>query len=377
LAIIDRLIIWSLCTVMAVTAQADWVAGGVGAAMPRSVSAVTAMLAATTVGGLNGYVRTKSFRAVTTVLFVTISAVNASFCTFLPFVLYDAFTLQPGLRHAVGGAAVAISFARLPVGDALLILGLLAAAWALHARTLETERVQAQLRQLRDYDREITLALTEKNKALMDKQDYEVRLAMLNERSRIAREIHDHVGHLLSRSILQVGALMVTVPTDEAKQGLSVMRDTLTQAMNSIRASVHDLHDESVDLRMQLETIVRDFSFCQVRLDYRVETQPPRDITYCFIAVVREGLSNVMRHSNATEVTVSVIEHPALYQLLVEDNGTAGSGVDMTAEGLGLRSMEDRVTALNGRFLVERRVGFRLFASVPKGGQNHESAYRG
>lgn len=371
LAIIDRLIVWVCCTVMAVAAQVDWAAGGAAASNARVVAA---MLAATTVGGLNGYMRSRAFKAASISVFIVISSVNRSFCTFLPFVLYDAFTLGPGLRLAMAVAAAAVSLARLSPSEALLLLGLLAAAWALHGRALEAERAQAELRQLRDSDREMTIVLTEKNKALVEKQDYEVRLAMLNERSRIAREIHDHVGHLLSRSILQVGALMVTAATDEAKQSLAVVRDTLAQAMDSIRRSVHDLHEESVDLRMQLEAVTADFGFCPVRLDYRLATEPPPDVTYCFIAVVKEGLSNVMRHSTATHVTVALLEHPALYQLVVEDNGTAAGAEAGAGQGLGLHSMEDRVTALGGRFLVETRRGFRLFASVPKGGPRHESS---
>lgn len=73
-----------------------------------------------------------------------------------------------------------------------------------------------------------------------------MRLATLNERNRIAREIHDNVGHLLSRSLLQVGALQVVNRDETVRQGLDTMRDTLSGAMDSIRRSVHDLHDESV-----------------------------------------------------------------------------------------------------------------------------------
>lgn len=74
-------------------------------------------------------------------------------------------------------------------------------------------------------------------------------LQTLRERNRIAREIHDNVGHMLSRSILQMGAL-ITIHKEEPLHGqLAGVGETLNQAMNSIRESVHDLHDESIDLR--------------------------------------------------------------------------------------------------------------------------------
>ena len=71
---------------------------------------------------------------------------------------------------------------------------------------------------LRDTSTELNLVLQEKNKNLMEKQDYEIYLATLRERNRIAREIHDNVGHMLSRSILQMGAL-ITIHKEEPLHG--------------------------------------------------------------------------------------------------------------------------------------------------------------
>jgi len=250
----------------------------------------------------------------------------------------------------------------------------MAAAYVLKHREVALERSQTELRQLRDSSYELTMMLRQKNKELIEKQDYEVRLAMLGERSRIAREIHDHVGHLLSRSILQVGAIMVAqrTPDTDLQQNLSVVRDTLSQAMNTIRASVHDLHDESLDFRVQIEALTQGFTFCPIRLDYRLESPPDKEVAYCFIAIVKEGLSNIIHHSNATQVALRLIEHPALYQLTLEDNGSEAAGVP--SGGLGLRSMADRVGTLGGQLLIERQGGFRLFVSIPKGGHLRESS---
>ena len=63
-----------------------------------------------------------------------------------------------------------------------------------------------EIRRIKDDSEERTLLLAEKNKALQEKQNYEIYAATLRERNRIAREIHDNVGHLLSRTILLTGA---------------------------------------------------------------------------------------------------------------------------------------------------------------------------
>lgn len=207
------------------------------------------------------------------------------------------------------------------------------AALLLGLRTQGLLRYRSQYQEAQDGARELSLHLERQNRELLDKQDYEVRLATLNERNRIAREIHDNVGHLLSRSLLQVGALQVVNRDETVRQGLDTVKDTLSGAMDSIRRSVHDLHDESVDLHMQLEAMLRDFTFCPVKLDYD-SGEMDRGLKLAFLAIVREALSNVMRHSDATMASVTVREHPALYQLIIRDNGHQG-GPKATGAGSG------------------------------------------
>ncbi len=171
---------------------------------------------------------------------------------------------------------------------------------------------------------------------------------MLEERARIAREIHDNVGHLLTRSILQVEALQVVhagnarVRADFAEVGTA-----LHEALDTVRASVHDLRDDAIDLSVQVERAARA---CPIKVARTVSVgDAPPDVASCLLAVMREALSNAERHSNATRIELSLIEHPGLWQLSVRDNGTRppspGSG-----RGMGLQSMEERVRALGGTF---------------------------
>ena len=162
---------------------------------------------------------------------------------------------------------------------------------------------------------------------LAEKQDYEIYAATLKERNRIAREIHDNVGHLLSRSILITGAAKAINASDALSPVLDDLDHSLNQAMTSIRTSVHDLHDESLNLKEAAESLTSDFTFCPVTLNYDMGFEVPREIKYCFISIVKEALSNVARHSNATLVQITMREHPALYQLCIEDNGTLEEGL--------------------------------------------------
>lgn len=148
------------------------------------------------------------------------------------------------------------------------------------------------------------------------------------------------------------------------KENLSSIKTTLSQAMDSIRNSVHNLHDESINLEMQIKGLIGNFTFCPVILDYDITESMDKKLKYCFITVVKEGLSNIIRHSNATEVTVILREHPALYQLIIQDNGKVQNF--NLENGIGLSNITDRIRTFNGNTHIIIENGFKIFISVPK-----------
>ena len=250
----------------------------------------------------------------------------------------------------------------------------------LYARKYQT--LYQDFHQIRDDSEEHALLLSEKNKALLEKQDYEIYAATLRERNRIAREIHDNVGHVLSRSILMTAACKTINKNDALDPLLGNLEESLNGAMNSIRSSVHDLHDDAVDLEDAIKGLVKDFTFCPGKLTYDMSRQIPREVKYSLISITKEGLSNVMRHSNADSVNILLREHPALYQLCIEDNGTPGNGIPdiqteadinkekNTSGGMGLSNIRGRAKALGGTVQITQENGFRIFVTIPKSVSN-------
>lgn len=229
----------------------------------------------------------------------------------------------------------------------------------------ERDSLQDTLRRTMDDSTERDLLLTEKNRTLMEKQDYEIYTATLKERNRIAREIHDNVGHLLSRSILLAGAAK-TVNRDEAlSPTLDSLDQTLNAAMDNIRSSVHDLRDDAVNLDEAVRSLIDDFTFCPVTYCYDAGRVIPRDVKYSFISITKEALSNIMRHSNASKASVTVREHPALYQLCIEDNGTEVRKGNRNG-GMGLANMKERTDKLHGTIHISAENGFRILVTIPK-----------
>ena len=304
---------------------------------------------------------------------------------FFPLLLYQ--TLSSGLFLLAAAELPFWGFLVFQINDfpaVLCILGILGfvLSFFLWLYAGKYQALYQDFHQIRDDSEEHTLILSEKNKALLEKQDYEIYAATLRERNRIAREIHDNVGHVLSRSILMTAACK-TINKDEALAPLlENLEASLNDAMNSIRSSVHDLHDDAVDLEDAIKGLVKDFTFCPIALTYDMSRQVPREVKYSLISITKEGLSNVMRHSNADSVNILLREHPALYQLCIEDNGTSGNEIpdiqtesdsdkmNNISDGMGLSNIRDRVKSLGGTVQITQEKGFRIFVTIPKSVSN-------
>lgn len=284
--------------------------------------------------------------------------------TFLPLIAYDMLYGKYRYLHLIGVIPIALAFQSSSWRTTFVMMAMLPVSLLMRYQARKQMNLRSKYNDLLDEAREMSMQMKKQNRDLIEKKDFELSNATLNERNRIAREIHDNVGHLLSSAILQSGALLTINKDEKVAQSLKTLKDTLNQAMDSIRASVHQLHDESLDLEAQILQITSSFTFCELKCDYQISSNPDKKIKYAFLSVIREALSNIIRHSDATQASIVLREHPALYQLIIRDNGTsAGYSTD---EGLGLKSMTDRVEALKGNINIQTRNGFEIFISIPK-----------
>lgn len=327
--------------------------------------------------------RTRRASEAASYAYVIVAVFVPSFMPFAPLAFYD-IAQHVRREHIWPALGVAATFVFALVADyragmlparALLLTAILSvAATLLSLRTAQLEREQERMRRTRDELQERSLALEARNRDLADRQDYEVELATLAERARIAREIHDNVGHQLTRASLQTEALRVVHANEPGVAAdFADVKRTVDEALQLVRASVHALNDNAANLSVQLERIVEDARSDggpQIELEVLAE-HAPANVVNCFAAVLREAISNTIRHAHAQNVTVRCMEHPSFYQLIVTDDGegrirAGGRGV---AEGMGLGSMRERVEALGGTFTAGPRTGaagWRVFATVPK-----------
>lgn len=232
------------------------------------------------------------------------------------------------------------------------------------------------MRRAQDANRDMTRTSRRRVADLEEERSRSVRMATLNERTRIAREIHDNVGHLLTRAIMQAQAGRVVADAtgdDSAAQGFAALAETLDGAMTMVRRSVHDLEDDGTDFSAQVNDAVCAYAESSSSLTVRLANDidhVPAPVARCLSTVIRESLANVSHHSMAREASVTLRDLPALWQLVVQDPGPAKPDIptdDTPSHGMGLADIEARVRSVGGiSSCGPYQDGWRVFVSVPK-----------
>lgn len=348
--IIDNFVIFIICVVISIFTC-------------DSLAAVATALVALSMVSIILYVDSKNIWIGMLCAYAILSFIWPEFIIFMPLILYHSIWYKFYAAYAVLAAGLPyIYMFKQWVWMAVIIVTMLSVILAYYSSHLS--KLENKLIVLRDTSKERDILLQEKNKELIEKQDYEIYLATLKERNRIAREIHDNVGHMLTRSILQVGALKAIYKDEPLNGQLESVNETLNQAMTSIRKSVHNLHDDAVDLRGAIEEATKEVrENYKLTLDYDMSNHVARNVKYCFIATVKEAMSNIVKYSNGDKVTIIMREHPGFYQMSIEDNGNIKP---TNKPGIGLINMKERVESIGGTIHFKKENGFSIFITVKK-----------
>ncbi|MBM6999842.1 hypothetical protein I3I95_06855 [bacterium] len=295
----------------------------------------------------------------------------------MPLLAYDALggLSRPG-REARGEgdrrdtlpavaalAALALALvAQAPTPGLRFLLALLVAtAGVLGARTRRAHALARELHTARDDLADRLLELGAKNAELQDARESEVRAAALRERTRIAREVHDSVGHLLTRLVLQTEALkLVHAREPQVVADLGELSEGLNEALTTLRRSVHAWEETGLDLRLELDRLAAGSGIRDVRVSVCVEGAMPVVVKRCLAGVACEALTNAARHAHAARAEVRVREYPGFWQLRVRNDGDVPAPDDasfsrLERNGMGLRGMRERMEELGG--VLDVRVG--------------------
>lgn len=184
------------------------------------------------------------------------------------------------------------------------------------------------------------------------------------ERKRLARELHDTIGHALTGVAAGVDAsiAMFDIDPELARSQLFLVSDVVRQGIVDVRGSLKKLRPGALEkntFQEALEKLIDEFcktSHIQVQFDYAIGhidlENTKEDILY---RMVQESLTNSVRHGHASQVAIHLYEEEDILHLYVQDNGSGCSGI---TEGFGLKQMKERVRMLGGEAFFDGTNGF-------------------
>ncbi len=198
-------------------------------------------------------------------------------------------------------------------------------------------------------------------------------LAIARERNRLAREIHDGVGHYLTTIHMQIQAARAVSASnpDRAQEVLAHAQNLSQEALADIRRSVAALRtgpEDGLPLPLQIYKVVQNCEMGGLSAELKVNGSPRRlspQATLTIYRTAQEGLSNAGKHANASQVYILLDYSDAkMVRLSIQDDG---QGADHLDGGFGLMGLRERVNLLAGEFEVSSTPGqgFRLMVGVP------------
>jgi signal transduction histidine kinase len=208
-------------------------------------------------------------------------------------------------------------------------------------------------------------------------RDAAARLAVAEERARIARELHDVVAHAVSVMVLQVGAVRHKLPDDlaEDRDALRGVERAGRTALTEMRRLLAAMRRDGDDIEFApqpgldgLDALLQEVGRAGLPVELHVDGEPvplPRGLDLSAYRIVQEGLTNALKHARATTAGVTVRYRPDELEIEVRDNGLGSATTD--GLGHGLVGVRERVKIYGGEMTAETAAegGFVLSTRLP------------
>jgi signal transduction histidine kinase len=221
-------------------------------------------------------------------------------------------------------------------------------------------------------------AIEERARRAEETREEEVERRVMEERLRIARDLHDILAHhiALINVQAQVAAHVLESEPEQARQALSHVRQAGKEALSELRTTVgllrspgsgEELLTEPSPGLDRLPDLVASFTATGLKVDYLVEGAPtplPAPVELAAFRIVQEALTNVSKHAPTSTATMRILHAPAGMTVEVTDDGPGGLS---QGTGHGLIGMRERALSLGGMFTAGPMAGggFRVHATVP------------
>ncbi|HIX83538.1 MAG TPA: sensor histidine kinase [Candidatus Megamonas gallistercoris] len=192
-----------------------------------------------------------------------------------------------------------------------------------------------------------------------------------NERKRLAREIHDTVGHALAGVAAGIDACIVMIDTnpEATKKQLKIISKVVRQGMVDVRKSLNRLRPGALEkqgFKEAIEKMINEFASIgevDITLDYRLDNLDLENTTEDILfRTIQESMTNSVRHGGASRINVALYLKDDNLCLTIKDNGI---GCENITYGFGLKQMKERIAVINGMVKFKGIDGFAVLVKIP------------
>ena len=216
--------------------------------------------------------------------------------------------------------------------------------------------------------------------ALASKANYELKnyaalseyIAKDRERKRIARDIHDSVGHALTGIAAGIDATLVLIDInkDEAKNQLEKIQIAVKQGIKDVRKALNRIRPGALNnytLKESLKKMLKEYAdISRIKIDFSYHwgsadfEKTTEDVVF---RIIEESITNSLRHGHASQVSIACTKPERnTYQMVIKDNGL---GAKKIIPGYGITQMKERVAIINGKISFDGQNGFKIVVDIP------------
>ena len=216
--------------------------------------------------------------------------------------------------------------------------------------------------------------------ALASKANYELKnyaalseyIAKDRERKRIARDIHDSVGHALTGIAAGIDATLVLIDInkDEAKNQLEKIQIAVKQGIKDVRKALNRIRPGALNnytLKESLKKMLKEYAdISRIKIDFSYHwgsadfEKTTEDVVF---RIIEESITNSLRHGHASQVSIACTKpNQNTYQMVIKDNGL---GAKEIIPGYGITQMKERVAIINGKISFDGQNGFKIVVDIP------------
>ncbi len=233
-----------------------------------------------------------------------------------------------------------------------------------------------RIRSIESYNRDLKKQVAERTQEIENLFEQTKELAIIEERNRLARDLHDSAKQKAFAALAQLGAVrsMIDSKPGLARNHLAEVEELVYEVIQELTFLIQEMYPMALKEK-GLVAVLFEYLYeyenrnsIHVNLSVKQERRLPLEIEQALYRIIQESLANVARHSQANEVKIGLEYHDASVKMVLTDNG-CGFDVNKKPGGVGLRTMRERAVMIGGSFEITSSPGngtrIELFVPIP------------